>query len=71
MTDDHPVYWTAHLRCTHETATQGRPTAGNWISCGTCHTQQAILSVSPVLREVTGWVQEPLPFAASLEAEAA
>lgn len=49
MTNDtHPVYWTATLKCTHEIATQGRPMLGNWVSCGTCHTQQPVISVSPV-----------------------
>ena len=65
--NDHPVYWTATLRCTHETSTQGRPAPGNWVSCEVCHSQQPILSVSPILREVTaagGWVQPPLPFVA-------
>lgn len=66
--NEHPVYWTATLACTHETATQGRPSEGNWVSCDTCHTQEQILSVAPILTAVTGWVQETLPFAASLEA---
>lgn len=66
---EHPVHWTAHLKCGHETSTQGRPSEGSWISCRSCQNQQRIGRVSPVLHGVpAGWVQEPLPFAAAEEA---
>lgn len=42
----HPKPWLAHLRCGHSTPTSVAATPGNWVSCGTCHTQERIESVS-------------------------
>lgn len=46
--DLHPKRWLAHLACTHATPTSVAATPGNWLSCGTCHNQQRIESVSLV-----------------------
>jgi len=40
--------WLAHLACTHDTPTSVAATVGNWVSCGTCHDQRRITSVSRV-----------------------
>jgi hypothetical protein len=44
----HPKPWLAHLACTHTTPTSVAATPGNWLSCGTCHDQRLIRSVSRV-----------------------
>lgn len=53
---EHPKPWLAHLSCTHATPTSVAGTPGNWVSCGTCHDQRLIRSVSRVapLRYVQG-----------------
>jgi hypothetical protein len=45
----HPKHWLAHLACTHATPTSVAATVGRWVSCGTCHDQRRITSVSYVL----------------------
>lgn len=45
---DHPKRWLAHLSCTHATPTSVAATPGNWVSCGACHDQKLIRSVSRV-----------------------
>ena len=53
---EHLMPWLAHLACTHDTPTSVAATPGNWVSCGTCHDQKLIRSVSRVapLRYVQG-----------------
>lgn len=43
--------WRARLACGHDVTTQGKPTAGRWLSCLTpgCWRQAEIVAVSPVL----------------------
>lgn len=43
---EHAMRWLAHLSCTHATPTSVAATPGNWLSCGTCHDQKLIRSVS-------------------------
>jgi len=68
---DHPKPWLAHLACTHATPTSVAATPGRWVSCGTCHDQRLIRSVSRVapLELVQGelWTAEEL---AEIEAAA-
>jgi hypothetical protein len=45
---DHLKPWLAHLACTHATPTSVAATPGNWLSCGVCHDQRLIRSVSRV-----------------------
>ncbi len=51
---DHPKPWLAHLSCTHDTPTSVAATVGNWVSCGDCHDQREIVSVSCPLTAVPG-----------------
>lgn len=53
---EHLMPWLAHLACTHATPTSVAATPGNWVSCGVCHDQRLIRSVSRVapLRYVQG-----------------
>ena len=53
---EHLKPWLAHLSCTHDTPTSVAATPGNWVSCGVCHDQRLIRSVSRVapLRYVQG-----------------
>lgn len=44
----HLMPWLAHLSCTHATPTSVAATPGNWVSCGACHDQRLIRSVSRV-----------------------
>ena len=46
--NEHPMRWLAHLACTHATPTSVAATPGNWVSCGICHDQKLIRSVSRV-----------------------
>jgi hypothetical protein len=43
--------WRARLACGHHVDTQGKPTAGRWLSCLTagCWRQAEIVAVSPIL----------------------
>ena len=56
--------WLAHLACTHATPTSVAATPGGWVSCGTCHDQRLIRSVSRVapLEVIQGelWTAEEL-----------
>ena len=45
---EHLKPWLAHLSCTHATPTSVAATPGNWVSCGVCHDQRLIRSVSRV-----------------------
>lgn len=60
--------WRAHLRCGHDVLTQGKPTAGNWLSCLTpgCRKQSEIVAVSRPLAVVPAGVQCELFPAAEL-----
>ena len=58
--NDHPKPWLAHLRCGHTTPTSVAAKAGNWVSCGTCHDQRLITSVSRDLAVVPPGVQMTL-----------
>ena len=52
--NEHPKPWLAHLACGHATPTSVAATIGGWVSCGTCHDQRRIVSVSYALAAVPG-----------------
>ena len=58
---EHLKPWLAHLSCTHATPTSVAATPGNWVSCGVCHDQRLIRSVSRVapLKFVQGELLTP------------
>ena len=69
--NEHPRPWLAHLKCGHATPTSVAAKVGNWVSCGICHDQRAITSVSRALAVVPAGVQGELWSRAEVEQIAA